>query len=120
MATFELKNSRLAHDEGAASQPLQLKAGRLIPAGVNCPFSGICPDAKFCNRPQNMALDFSCAQARAFDRLEKGGSLAQGETVYGITGASISKPKPQLMDFFEEVVSPEQKTPGHRSKKKWK
>lgn len=90
-----------------------LKNSRLIAAGQKCPFSEICPDAKNCNRPQNMALDFSCGTARAFNRLLEGGSLAQAQTVVGVEGSSTNRAKPDLMSFFEgEVISDEARKPG--------
>lgn len=97
-----------------ATSDFKLKHGRLIPAGVKCPFSEICPDAKNCNRPQNMALDFSCGTARGFARLLEGGSLAQAQTVVGISeGSSTSRAKPDLMSFFkDEVISDEARKPG--------
>lgn len=81
-----------------------LLKGRLIKAGIECPFSGICPDAVLCNRPKNMALDFSCATARTFDRLQMGGSFSQAFTVDVLsTGSATSRNKDGVDEVLEEL-----------------
>jgi hypothetical protein len=79
------------------------KTGRLILAGLSCPFRDICPDAKTCNRPQNMHLTFSCATARTFDRLQMGGSLLQAKTIDDLSSGSATKGKPDAEDIIEEL-----------------
>lgn len=97
-----------------------LKSGRLIPAGENCPFTEKCPAAKHCNRPKAMGNDFSCGFARAFDLLQRGGSLAQEQTINGINiGPSTSPPKKPIEDILSEPdATPEEKlaTRGKRKK----
>lgn len=92
-----------------------LKNGRLIPAGVNCPFSESCPQVKHCNRPAAIENDFSCGFARTFDLLRRGGSLAQEQTINGINiGPSTSPPKKPL----EEILSEPDPTPDERAARK--
>lgn len=92
-----------------------LKNGRLIPAGENCPFSEQCPQVAHCNRLAAIGNDFSCGFARAFDLLQRGGSLAQDQTVNGINiGPSTSPPKKAI----EDILSEPDPTPEERAQRK--